>query len=238
MSRIDELWKYYQAEQVVARIDSRLKSTPSRARLNKLHGFLTEQQAQIGSITKQIEARGAALARLAAQCGELERQYELEVSEFSTMENDEECTAAEMTEARRAMEGLMEQINSVRKEISDAIAFLDKASVDYKDTYTKAGKAKKEYDAVRAACEAESAQAKPERDAAEAEAAKLRAGIDPALLKRYNAIRANLAQPMATVENNQCSGCRMSLPTAIVKKVSTGEGIIECENCGRILYAK
>ena len=212
MTKINDLWLYDQAEQEVAKIDSRLKSTPNRARLNKLHSFLSEQQSAVTNISKQIE--------------------------FGTMEKDDECTAAEMTESRRSMEGLLDQINSVRKELSDAMAYLEKASAEYKETYTKAGRAKKEYDAVRAACEAEAQEAKPEREKAAAEAANLRALVDPALLKRYDAIHANHARPMATVENSQCSGCRMSLPTAIVKKVASGAGIVECENCGRILYSK
>ena len=40
MTKINDLWLYDQAEQEVAKIDSRLKSTPNRARLNKLHSFL------------------------------------------------------------------------------------------------------------------------------------------------------------------------------------------------------
>ncbi len=238
MTKIDDLWLYDQAQQAVAKIDNRLKTTPNRARLNKLHSFLTEQQAQAASLTKQIEAKGAALTRLTALCQDLERRLELELSEFSTMENDEECTAAEMTEARKSMEGLMDQITSARKDITDAISFLEKASTDYKETYAKAGKAKKEYDAVRSACEDEKAQAAPEREQAVAAADKLKEGIDPALLKRYTSIRSNYANPIATVENNQCSGCRMSLPTSIVKKVESGTGLVECENCGRILYNK
>ena len=238
MTKIHDLWLYDQAQQEVAKIDNRLKTTPNRARLNKLHSFLSEQQAQIGSLTKQIEAKGAALTRIASLCQELERKLELELSEFSTMESDEECTAAEMTEARKAMEGLMEQITSARKDISDTLTFLEKASAEYKETYSKAGRAKKEYDAVRAACEEEKAQAAPEREQAVAAADKLKESIDPALLKRYTAIRSNYANPIATVENNQCSGCRMSLPTSIVKKVSSGTGLVECENCGRILYTR
>lgn len=238
MTKIDDLWLYDQAQQEVAKIDNRLKTTPNRARLNKLHSFLSEQQAQVVSLTRQIEARGAALTKMSALCQDLERRLELELSEFSTMENDEECTAAEMTEARKSMEGLMDQITSARKDITDAIAFLEKATADYKETYTRAGKAKKEYDAVRAACEGEAAEAKPEREQAVAAADKLKAGIDPALLKRYTAIRSNYSNPIATVENNQCSGCRMSLPTSIVKKVASGTGLVECENCGRILYTR
>ena len=142
MTKIDDLWLYDQAQQEVAKIDNRLKTTPNRARLNKLHSFLSEQQAQVVSLTRQIEARGAALTKLSALCQDLERRLELELSEFSTMENDEECTAAEMTEARKSMEGLMDQITSARKDITDAIAFLEKATADYKETYTRAGKAK------------------------------------------------------------------------------------------------
>ena len=66
------------------------------------------------------------------------------------------------------------------------------------------------------------------------EAAK---AVDAELLARYKRIKGRYAVPMAKVENNQCSGCNMSLPTSTVKRVATGEGIVECENCGRILYA-
>ena len=34
MTKINDLWLYDQAEQEVAKIDSRLKSIPNRARLN------------------------------------------------------------------------------------------------------------------------------------------------------------------------------------------------------------
>ena len=61
--------------------------------------------------------------------------------------------------------------------------------------------------------------------------------VDAELLERYKRIKGRYAVPMAKVENNQCSGCNMSLPTSTVKRVATGEGIVECENCGRILYA-
>jgi len=238
MTKIGDLWQYDQAEQNAARIDARIKGTANRARLNKLYGFLTEQQNQVNNISAQIEARKASIAKLASLCQELERRQELEISEFGTMENDAECTAAEMNESRRSMEGLMEQISSARKEASDAISWLEKAVGEYKETYTRAGKAKKEYDAVKAVCEQELKDSQPELEAATADAKRLRAGIDPTLLKRYDAIRSRHPQPMACVEQNQCSGCRMSLPTSIVKNVAAGDGIVECENCGRILYSK
>ena len=132
----------------------------------------------------------------------------------------------------------MEQLSVAKRDIFDTITWIEKATKEYKETFSKAGKAKKEYDAMRAACEKEIAAAQPEINAAKAVVEQRKAKVDPALLKRYAAVKTHHAVPMATVENAQCSGCRMSLPTAIVKKVASGSGIVECENCGRILYSK
>ena len=235
MGKLDALWEYHQAERQLDALDAKLRSTPARQKLNKLHSFLSEQQAQIANLQKQMEARKGTLNRLSAQFGELEHKYELEVSEFDAMENDPDCTAAEMTESRKSLEDIMEQLSVAKRDIFDTITWIEKAK-EYKETFSKAGKAKKEYDAMRAACEKEIAAAQPEINAAKAVVEQRKAKVDPALLKRYAAVKTHHAIPMATVENAQCSGCRMSLPTVVVRKVSSGDGLVECENCGRILY--
>lgn len=237
MGKLDALWEYQQSELSLDALESKLRSTPARQKLNKLHGFLSEQQAQIAGIQKQMETRKASLNRLSAQFGELEHKYELEVSEFAAMENDPECTAAEMTESRRSLEGLMDQLNGARRDIYDTITWIEKATKDYKDTFSKATKAKKEYDQARAACEAEIAAAQPELESVKAVIEQRKAAVDPTLLNRYAAVKNHHAVPMAMVEQEQCGGCRMSLPTVVVRKVMAGDGLVECENCGRILYA-
>lgn len=237
MNKLDALWEYQQAELALEKVEARIKTTPSRQKLNKLHAFLSEQQSLITCIQKQIDARRASVDKLAAQIAGFEHQYELELSEFNVMENDEECTAAEMTESRRALERLLSQVDAARRDLYDTLAWIEKATSDYKETYAKAGKAKKEYDAVRKQCEDEIAAAQPELEAAKAAAQKCRAVIDPALLKKYDSVKTHHTAPMARVENNQCGGCNMSLPMATVKRVAAGTGLVECENCGRILYS-
>ena len=97
MNKLDALWEYQQAELALEKVEARIKTTPSRQKLNKLHAFLSEQQTLIASIQKQIDARRASVDKLAAQVDEFEHRYELELSEFTVMERDEECSAAEMT---------------------------------------------------------------------------------------------------------------------------------------------
>lgn len=236
MNKLDALWQYQQAELAAEKLENKLKSTPARQRLNKLFNFLKEQQNAIAGIQKTLESRKNAVDKLQTQMEELEHKYELELGEFKIMLDDEECTAAEVTESRRNVERIMKAAENAKKELFDAIAQIERLAKEYKDTYSKAAKAKKEYDAARSECEKEAAEAKPELDKAKVAAELAAKGVDAELLAKYKRIKGRYAVPMAKVENNQCSGCNMSLPTSTVKRVASGEGIVECENCGRILY--
>ena len=207
MNKLDALWQYQQAELEADKLENKLKSTPARQKLNKLFNFLKEQQNAIAGIQKTLDSRQQAVDKLQAQIDELAHKYELELGEFKIMLNDDECTAEEMTESRRSVERIMKKAEAAKRELYDAIAQIEKSAAEYKETYAKA---------------------------AADEAAK---AVDAELLARYKRIKGRYAVPMAKVENNQCSGCNMSLPTSTVKRVATGEGIVECENCGRILYA-
>ena len=231
MNKLDALWQYQQAELEADKLENKLKSTPARQKLNKLFNFLKEQQNAIAGIQKTLDSRQQAVDKLQAQIDELAHKYELELGEFKIMLNDDECTAEEMTESRRSVERIMKKAEAAKR------AQIEKSAAEYKETYAKAAKAKKEYDAARSECEREAAAAKPDIDKAKAAANEAAKAVDAELLERYKRIKGRYAVPMAKVENNQCSGCNMSLPTSTVKRVATGEGIVECENCGRILYA-
>ncbi len=236
MTKLDTLWQYHEAAQKLDQLENRIKATPKRQRLNQLHGFLTEQQTQIKSTQTQMESRKATVEKLSSLFESLQHQYELEVGEFEIMEKDSECTAAEMQESRIAIEGLCDKVTGVRRELYDTINWIEKTMTNYKNINAKANKAKKEYDTVRVECEKEAEESQPEVDALSNEIKKLRALVDPALLKKYDTVKTHHAVPMAKVENSQCGGCNMSLPTSVVKRVASSDEIVECENCGRILY--
>lgn len=61
--------------------------------------------------------------------------------------------------------------------------------------------------------------------------------VAPDLSKRYEMLRAakgGLAI-VPLVEGNACGGCKMGLPSSLVKRVRDGETIEVCDNCGRLL---
>lgn len=237
MKKLDALWKYQQMDLACERLDNRIKTTPARQKLNKLHAYLTEQQGAVNTIQKNIEARKASVNKLAEQVEDLEHKYDLEISEFSVMRQDEEVTAEEATESRKSIESLMARMESARRELFDTLAWIEQATSDYKETFSKAGRAKKEFDEIRLQCEKELAEAQPEIDAAKQALAQAASKVEPALMERYKKIKNHHPAPIAKVENNQCSGCYMALSTSTIRRVAADETVVECENCGRILYS-
>ncbi|HZP82374.1 MAG TPA: C4-type zinc ribbon domain-containing protein, partial [Chthonomonadaceae bacterium] len=61
--------------------------------------------------------------------------------------------------------------------------------------------------------------------------------IPPALLKRYDSLRASKAGvAVAPLEDgNACGGCKLGLPSSLVERVQEGRSLEVCDNCGRIL---
>ncbi len=72
-----------------------------------------------------------------------------------------------------------------------------------------------------------------------AQRTEAQAAVPPDLRKRYEAIRANKGGiGIVKVEDaNACGGCKMGLPSSLVKRIQEGRGLETCENCGRILWS-
>lgn len=62
--------------------------------------------------------------------------------------------------------------------------------------------------------------------------------VAPDMLRTYNHIRlAHQGRALAKLDRNLCTGCRISLPTNVVNKARTGNTLVQCPNCERILHA-
>lgn len=234
---LEALWQYQQAELELEKLIREVKSTPSRQTLNKLHSFLTDKQTTINRIQRDLNERDARISVLSAQLETLLKDYELEQSELDIMENDSECTSAELSEAKHSIEELQGKVTQLSKELNSILEWVEKATEDINDTWSKASNAKRRYNALRAVCATEMENYKPRLDKARSLLDERRKAVSDELMEKYEMIKRNHTMPVARVENSQCSGCNMSLPFLVVKRVALGTQIVECENCGRILIS-
>lgn len=63
----------------------------------------------------------------------------------------------------------------------------------------------------------------------------LEAEISPAMLGRYRRLRQRTGRAIVPVVNGACTGCFNNTPASFRSSVHDGK-VINCENCGRMLY--
>jgi uncharacterized protein len=57
------------------------------------------------------------------------------------------------------------------------------------------------------------------------------------LVQRYQNVRGRMgARPLARVERQVCTGCRMSISATVMREIKKGDRLVQCESCGRILH--
>ena len=77
-----------------------------------------------------------------------------------------------------------------------------------------------------------------ERTAIETELKNLEKDVEPSLMERYKAKRALKIFPILYgVNGDFCGACNMELPKSTLARLKNGE-VIECDQCGRLLYLK
>lgn len=237
MSKPVALLAYQDADLEKQQIESAVKSTPNRIKLNKLAKYVKQQQATLAKLTEDLESFSAAISKMTQQHKTILDRLDLETSEFETLKGDEECTSEEMTEFRHDIEKLQREANNLEKEIKQTFRNLDESAEEYKKTWQQGVKAKKEYDQLKVVCQKEKDDAAVDMLAADKKMEELEKRVNPTLMNRYKRVRLHHNMPVVEVRDGKCSGCNMSLPSLSIRRLVSEDMILECDNCGRLLYA-
>ena len=71
------------------------------------------------------------------------------------------------------------------------------------------------------------------------ERGNLAGGIDEDVMERYQRLFTSKGDAaVVAVEHGVCTGCHMKVTTQTAVRAKSGNEIVSCEQCGRILYAE
>lgn len=79
-------------------------------------------------------------------------------------------------------------------------------------------------------------QVKAGMEEVERERTEIAAKIPSHLLKRYEHLHTKFSDPIVTINDGACSGCKLTVGGTTIGRVRGGLEIVSCENCSRILY--
>lgn len=155
----------------------------------------------------------------------------LKQQQFETRKNEEYTALGnEVIRYTKEIDGLetqelekMEEADAYRAKVKEAEAQLARSQALVNDDLADLTKKKETLLARKAELLAERQQ--------------LASAIDPEIIPLYDRLMKNKnGTAVVQVSNGMCGGCHMKLvPTTLVKVMASLE-IVQCENCGRLLY--
>ena len=230
---LDQLWQFMQVDMEADRFENKMRQSENRQKLLKQRTFLMDQQTNM----KKLESEIAVMQdRLEAIRDEADRLDKLLAAAAAEIEANPPATAEDANKRAESVQKLVDSLSRYEQELQKLRKDSETKDRQQKEIRVRAAKTKIEYDQLKQVYDTEfkkdSAQLQKLRADIEKEAAK----VEPKLLERYHSIKQHCTPPMARLIDGQCSGCFMSLPSATLLELKEGNRIVECDNCGRILY--
>lgn len=238
MSALNQLWEYQKVDLQISAVENKLKASPTRQKLLVARNYLRDAQQNI----KNMEAESSQL-RVAYDTAAQKMEDYLERIDYVDSEikdrDVQEISLQEVDRLKKEATDLREQLNRQEREIQNIFKGIERIEGTMKKLIANVPKAKSDFDILKKLYDGEAGEATVEAEPLKATLESMEPALDPALLKRYKAIKRRSANPMAPVVGGQCTGCNMELPSAAIKKLATApDAIIDCDNCGRMLFIK
>ena len=153
------------------------------------------------------------------------------VQQFQTKKNEE---FQALTNEIKRFESDIEKIEDRELELMEDIE-REKGTLAQAEKQHAASKAHTESQAAEIASKIAAIEAKVAE--LESDRAKLGEGVDEDLLYQYNKLFINKGGlAIVALEHETCMGCHMKLTTQTAVRVKGSREVLNCEQCGRLLY--
>lgn len=230
---IERLLILQSRDQTIAELENDLKRIPAERELASARlassqkavadakAVLQENEVAIKNVELDIETRKTTIGRLKTQQFETRKNEEFRAIGTEIERYQAEIDGHETTELE-----LMEKSDAFRAKLNEAKELLAKAEASVAEDLVA-------YDTREQEEQVRLAEVKTQREDA---AAKLG---DEDLLELYDRLR-NARGTKVVVdlsESGQCGGCHVKVTPSTLIKVTADKEVVQCENCGRILFA-
>lgn len=130
--------------------------------------------------------------------------------------------------------------NALEKEIAKMHNDIQQINHEYEEIMKRSRLGREKFDGYKAKYTKLKSELEPQIAENKDKLAKLQKEIDAKLYQRYSQKRENRIFPIfVPLTDNKCGGCRMEISASKLGAMKSNEfGVIECENCSRIIYTK
>ncbi|HMM20228.1 MAG TPA: hypothetical protein PKA10_05775 [Selenomonadales bacterium] len=191
-----------------------------------LSQLITADREKLVCLEKVCSRQETDLAAAAKQCAQLE----------ATLYGGEISNGKELEQLRAKWEGARRDICGWEEEAFANLEYYEELAAKIARDEAELQNKKRRHAETQQKMAQAIAGIDAELAALEEEYTALASRVETDYLRIYQDLGRKLPRPVARVENGICGGCRRGVPTA--QAVLTGQRLVHCDNCGRILLAE
>lgn len=230
----DKILEYQKTEGAVIKLETELSKSGDR-----------EKAAQIQQELKNYHSRLIVLEENAKKVNDAYskaiKKYQEYNAKLEELEKQIEIVSDENYELyEKAYKDFANIATGLEREIAKLHNDIQSISHEYEDIINKSKEGRKKFDKHKEKYTKLKAELEPQITALKADLSKIQKELDSKLLQKYNQKRENKIFPaFVPLVENKCGGCRMEISASKLGTMKKNDfGVIECENCGRIIYTK
>ncbi|HHY13956.1 MAG TPA: hypothetical protein GX526_04875 [Thermoanaerobacterales bacterium] len=234
MDFLYELWKLQTNDLKIKKLNKEFNELKTKEELQF-------SKAQISDCEETLNKLKRKLSQLQKSFQKTEWGYEDLVSKTSDLEkklySGEIKNLKEMEQLTKQMEKIKKEKENAENRSLEMIEKIEELDVVIKKKKDKLGLKKKEYKQKLLKYNVEADKIEEEIFEQELIREQIIEKIDKEHLDLYEELKRNKQGiAIVTIKGQNCSGCRVNLPSMIVSMTKAGKSIVKCENCGRILF--
>lgn len=233
MGQLDYLWEYQKLDLKMDELENKIKNCSARKELYKSIKYLKDQQESLIKLNENVDKKNHIYNRIYNDFQKISKNLK---EEEKILNSGNIKTFKQLDQIEKKLWDIQKKLEQKKEELTDLLKEMDSLNKNLQEVTQRLRRGKKEYDKYKKEYDLVMKDVDSEYDEIKAQRDSIEEKLDDSLLKKYNAIKGNHRLVIAEIQQDRCGGCNMVLASLVVQNVRDKAGIIECENCGRILY--
>jgi hypothetical protein len=229
-SELEQLLILQDREQKIRQIRTEIETVPLRRK--SLETQLAESNASVETLRQRVRQAEVDRKKLELDVGtRAESVSRLKTQQYQTRKNDE------FQAIGHEIERYENEIRKIEDDELELMVLADKIKADLAAEETKAAATRDSITRQTADLDEKSKALESQLQGLTTERSNLATKIDEDLLGRFERLfKSKGDAAVVAIEHGVCTGCHMKVTIATAAQVRAGKEIINCDNCGRILY--
>ena len=233
MSKLEELYRLQKLDDEIDSLNHELERVEEAEGLKKLKAEIADLKKQINEEEQKEQQKNKQLKAKEFEDDRLTRQ----LAEYEEQMYSGESSAKELEQLQTKISKVKEEQSQLEEQILNLMLELEELTENKEKLVEELELKEKELFNLRDNHKEKQSKIESELKKLKNNRQDLSQVLGEELLEEYQALlRTKAGLAVVELQDDYCMGCRVALPTRLVQKVQTGNELIKCESCGRILY--